>query len=78
MRARESAAAQEYGRATRGVPTLKITEVKVILTNPPVTQSGQISSMGRLVIVKVETSEPGLYGVGCASSLSPGRGGIGD
>jgi len=63
----DSAAAQQYARATRGLPALKITGVKVILTNPPVTQSGQISSMGRLVIAKVETSEPGLYGLGCSS-----------
>jgi len=67
MLARESASAQQYAKATRGLPPLKITGVKVILTNPPVTQSGKISSMGRLVIVKVETSEPGLYGLGCAS-----------
>src|SRR5262245_5935719 len=37
---------------------LKITKVKAILTAPaPV----------RLCVVKVETSEPGLYGVGCAT-----------
>jgi mannonate dehydratase len=64
---RQSAAAQDYAKATKGLPPLKITNVKVILTNPPVTGSGVISTMGRLVIVKVETSEPGLYGVGCAS-----------
>lgn len=64
---REAAAAQAYATAIRGLPPLKITDVKVILTNPPVTSSGQISSMGRLVIAKVETSEPELYGVGCAS-----------
>jgi mannonate dehydratase len=58
---------QAYAAATRGLPPLKITDVKIVLTNPPVTSSGQISSMGRLVIAKVETSEPGLYGVGCAS-----------
>ncbi len=63
----ESASAQAYAKATRGLPPLKITDGKVILTNPPVTSSGPISSMGRLVIAKVETSEPGLYGVGCAS-----------
>lgn len=59
--------AQAYAAATRGLPPLKITNVKVILTNPPVTSAGTVSSMGRLVIAKVETSEPGLYGVGCAS-----------
>jgi len=64
---REAAAAQAYSAATRGLPPLKITNVKVILTNPPVTSAGTISSMGRLVIVKVETSEAGLFGLGCAS-----------
>ncbi|HWB99243.1 MAG TPA: enolase C-terminal domain-like protein [Bryobacteraceae bacterium] len=59
--------AQAYAAATRGLPPLKITNVKVILTNPPVTSAAPVSSMGRLVIAKVETSEPGLYGLGCAS-----------
>src|SRR5581483_3393883 len=62
----QSAAAQRYARAVRGLPPLKITNVKVILTNPPYA-NGTVSSMGRLVIAKVETSEPGLHGVGCAS-----------
>jgi len=42
----------------RGLPPLKITNVKTILTQPAGDQ---------LVIVKVETSEPGLYGIGCAT-----------
>ncbi|MEK7406281.1 MAG: enolase C-terminal domain-like protein, partial [Acidobacteriota bacterium] len=50
------AAAQSAAR--RGMPPLKITGVKVILTQPAGSQ---------LVIVKVLTSEPGLYGVGCAT-----------
>ncbi len=50
----------------RGLPPLKITDVKVICTNPPY-RDGTISTMQRLVIAKVETSEPGLYGLGCAS-----------
>jgi mannonate dehydratase len=44
--------------ATRGMPAPKITDVKVILTQPDGDQ---------LVIVKVLTSEPGLYGIGCAT-----------
>lgn len=38
---------------------LSIRDVRVILTMP--------DGMNRLVIVKVETSEPGLYGLGCAT-----------
>src|SRR5580698_1231124 len=63
----QRAAAQVYSKATRGLPPLKITNVKVILTNPPATAKGVTSYVSRLVIAKVETSEPGLYGVGCAS-----------
>src|SRR5882672_2072310 len=40
------------------LPPLKITRVKAILTAP---------ARIRLCIVKVETSEPGLYGFGCAT-----------
>ena len=36
--AQQSALAQAYATSTRGLPPLKITEVKVILTNPPVTR----------------------------------------
>ena len=57
---------ETYARATRGLPPLKITNVKAILTNPPYA-NGSFSFMQRLVIAKVETSEPGLYGLGCAS-----------
>ncbi len=39
--------------------TISIRDVRVILTMP--------DQMNRLVIVKVETSEPGLYGLGCAT-----------
>src|SRR4051812_46797210 len=43
---------------TRGLPPLKITDVRTIMTAP---------DRIRLVIVKVLTSEPGLYGLGCAT-----------
>jgi mannonate dehydratase len=43
---------------TRGLPALKITDVRTILTQP---------AGDHLVIVKVLTSEPGLYGIGCAT-----------
>lgn len=42
----------------RGLPPLKITDISTILTAP---------NRIRLVIVKVSTSEPGLYGLGCAT-----------
>jgi mannonate dehydratase len=44
--------------AGKGLPPLKITDVKTILTAP---------ARIRLVVVKVTTSEPGLYGLGCAT-----------
>lgn len=47
---------QPFQRAGR--EPIRIRDVKVILTAPDGI---------RLVIVKVETSEPGLYGVGCAT-----------
>ena len=54
MFGRDDAIAQTYSKSTRGLPNLKITSVKCIRT-------------GRLNVVKVETSEPGLYGLGCAT-----------
>jgi mannonate dehydratase len=51
-------AAEEKGTAARGQSPLKITNVKAILTSP---------TRVRLCVVKVETSEPGLYGLGCAT-----------
>ncbi len=54
-RARAAQPAPEKGR---GLPPLKITDVTTILTAP---------NRIRLVIVKVSTSEPGLYGLGCAT-----------
>src|SRR5262249_41317164 len=52
------ALAQAQEAARRGLPPLKITDVKTIL----VQVEGE-----HLVIVKVLTSEPGLHGVGCAT-----------
>ncbi len=45
--------------AAAGLPPLKITDVRTILTQP--------GGGDHLVVVKVMTSEPGLYGVGCAT-----------
>jgi len=53
-----SGVANTYAEATKGLPALKITNVKAILTAPQGI---------RLCVVKVETSEPGLYGLGCAT-----------
>ena len=43
---------------------MKITDVKTILTAP---------ANIRLVVVKIETSEPGLYGLGCATFTQRAR-----
>ena len=45
--------------ASKGLGPLKITKVRAILTSP--------QQRIRFVVVKVETSEPGLYGLGCAT-----------
>ncbi len=58
LRTADDAVAQTYSQATKGLPALKIEKVKAILTAP---------ARIRLCVVKVETSEPGLYGLGCAT-----------
>ncbi|CCH55201.1 Starvation-sensing protein rspA [Fibrisoma limi BUZ 3] len=54
----EALAQQPKPRSLNGLPPLTITDVKTILTSP---------NGIRLVVVKIETSEPGLYGLGCAT-----------
>jgi mannonate dehydratase len=54
----QNSLAETYSQATRGLPPLKISRVKAIQCCP----QGQ-----RLTVVKVETTEPGLYGLGCAT-----------
>jgi mannonate dehydratase len=49
----------EPAPSERSIGPLKITRVRPILTAP--------QSRIRLVVVKVETTEPGLYGLGCAT-----------
>jgi mannonate dehydratase len=50
--------AGRQGRDVKGLPPLKIRNVKAIATCPHGIE---------LIVVKVETNEPGLYGVGCAT-----------
>jgi mannonate dehydratase len=50
--------------AARKIPNLKIVDVKTILTAP---------AGIRLVVVKVQTNEPGLYGLGCATFTQRAR-----
>jgi mannonate dehydratase len=50
---------EESAKPAKGLGPLKITKVRAILTAP--------QPRVRFVVVKVETSEPGLYGLGCAT-----------
>ncbi len=52
------ASASNYRKAVNGLPPLKIKSVKAIPTCPHGIE---------LIVVKVETTEPGLYGLGCAT-----------
>src|SRR5579862_4060867 len=59
-----SAAEDVKPAADKKLSALKITDVKTILTAP---------AGIRLVVVKVVTSEPGLYGLGCATFTQRAR-----
>lgn len=54
----QTADKEKFNNATAGLPPLKVTKVKAIATCPHGIE---------LIVVKVETSEPGLYGLGCAT-----------
>src|SRR5580765_240710 len=56
---KDQAMGEDSAKATKTLGPLKITKVRAILTAP--------QGKTRFVVVKVETSEPGLYGLGCAT-----------
>jgi mannonate dehydratase len=60
----ETPAKQPPPAPPKGLSPLKITDVKAILTAP---------ANIRLIVVKVQTSEPGLYGLGCATFTQRAR-----
>lgn len=57
-------AGPQAGAQGRRLPPLRITDVKTVLTQP---------AGIRLVVVKVVTNEPGLYGLGCATFTQRAR-----
>jgi mannonate dehydratase len=59
LKSKTPAWAEAAASVPKGSAPTTITKVKAILTAP--------QSRIRLVVVKVETSEPGLYGLGCAT-----------
>jgi mannonate dehydratase len=63
-----AAMSQAYAQSVRGLKAATITNVRTIVTNPPYAD-GSKSFMQRLIIVKVKTSDAGLYGLGCASMV---------
>src|SRR5262249_35393917 len=60
----ERGAAAAAEGAKKNLTPLKITDIKTVLTAP---------ARIRLVVVKVQTSEPGLYGLGCATFTQRAR-----
>ncbi len=54
-----AAPSPQQRQSRRGMPAVKITDVKALLTAPP--------GLPRTVVVKVETDQAGLYGWGCAT-----------
>src|SRR5262245_14840429 len=61
---RRASAQEKPNTPASDQPPLKITDVQTFLTAP---------ANIRLVVVKVSTSEPGLYGLGCATFTQRAR-----